>query len=93
MNNENYEKDIDQQLKCMSVTEEEKQGVESAKAELTTALEGTDTVYLLYDGKVEKRVGENVYTKEISGEVLDIVPYYGKLMICRRTSADVTEFN
>ena len=25
MNNENYEKDIDQQLKCMSVTEEEKQ--------------------------------------------------------------------
>ena len=58
-----------------------------------TALEGTDTVYLLYDGKVEKRVGENVYTKEISGEVLDIVPYYGKLMICRRTSADVTEFN
>lgn len=31
MNNENYEKDIDQQLKCMSVTEEEKLKKEQAK--------------------------------------------------------------
>lgn len=57
------------------------------------ALEGTDSVYILYDGKMEKRVGENVYTEELTGEVLDIVPYYGKLMVCRRTSVDIAEFN
>lgn len=57
------------------------------------ALEGTDTVYLLFDGKTEKRAGENVYTKQLTGEVLDIVPYYGKLMVCRRTSVDITDFN
>ncbi len=56
------------------------------------ALEGADTVYLLFDGKVEKRSGDTAASKELTGEVLDIVPYYGKLMVCRRASAELTDF-
>ncbi len=57
------------------------------------ALEGEDTAYLLFDGRVEKRQGDASASKELTGEVLDIVPYYGKLMVCRRASADLMDFS
>lgn len=59
----------------------------------SVALEETDCVYLLFDGRIEKREGENRTTSRTDGEILDMVPYYGKLIVCTRTSARITEFN